>query len=422
MTLAAILAGMRWLSQRVGGGAKSDGTAQLESKPVVSVVLEKADVHRALEGEVTLLHTTTLENQATPSAQLAQPVQESQTPQTAQPVAKQKPHWRGRKTLLFVGGGCLGIIVMGSVVSLVLCSVVSLVLYGSGVVSGTPQKVDAYAAFSPDGSQIAFTSDADIFVMNADGSNLRQLTTDPVTSLSLIGNNYWDSDPAWSPDGQQIAFMTARNNTMWSYVDCDIYIMNADGSNPHLWFASNYAGIDYEPAWSPDGNWIAFGSGGKGSSRNIYVLPVGAGSGGGAVTHFDGANVAAPSWSPDAERLVFGKNDLGQELSEIYVVGVDGSGLTVLTTLNARSTDPAWSPDGRKILFQSNVSGLNNIYVMNPDGTGLTQLTKDAGDNYSPNWSPDGRRIIFSSTRLGDDQVFLFVMDADGSNVVQLTK
>ncbi len=320
-----------------------------------------------------------------------------------------------------VGGGCLG--------SIFLCVVVSLVVYGSGVLGGTPQKVDTFAAFSPDGSQIAFTSrrkgNEDIFVVNADGTHLRQLTSNPLAGLKLMGDDYSDYGPAWSPDGKQIAFATSRNNTMWSYVTYDIYIMNADGSNLHPWYASSphdNDDIDWEPAWSPDGKQIAFGSNRRGSC-NIHVFPAEPGSGGGAVTPFYGNNnVAHPSWSPDGKRIVFSQNAYDSQISEILVVGADGSGPDRLTNLSASSTAAEWSPDGQKIVFHSNPGGTANIFSMNPDGTGLAQLTRDAGHNIYPSWSPDSRRIIFSSTRLGDDQVLLFVMDANGSNVVQLTK
>ncbi len=328
-----------------------------------------------------------------------------------QPAVAAKPRRRARNGLLIVGGGCLG--------SVFLCLVAGLIAYWSGVLSGVPKKVDTRATFSPDGSQIAFTSrrkgNEDIFVMNADGTNLRQLTSNPLALLSPGINNFSDYAPAWSPDGKHIAFTTARNNTEITSVDWNIYIMNADGSNPHRFMSRAV-----EPAWSPDGKWIAYASAGRFS--DIYAAPAETGSGGLEVTQFGNAAVASPDWSPDGKRIVFAKADYGQDVSEICVVGADGSGLTQLTTLDAQSAEPAWSPDGQKIVFQSNPRGSTNIFVINSDGTGLAQLTNYEGDNTSPDWSPDGRRIVFSSSRQGVDQVLLFVMDADGSNVVQLTK
>ena len=96
---------------------------------------------------------------------------------------------------------------------------------------------DTCPAWSPDGSQIAFDSDRDgnyeIYVMNADGSNPHNLSNNPAN----------DEDPVWSPDGSQIAFDTKRGGNN------EIYVMNADGSNQHN-LSSNPAD-DRHPAWRP---------------------------------------------------------------------------------------------------------------------------------------------------------------------------
>jgi Tol biopolymer transport system component len=93
--------------------------------------------------------------------------------------------------------------------------------------------------WSPDGSRIAFysfldTSSVEIYVMNADGSNLTRLTN----------NHAWDSDPQWSPDGKYITFTSARDGTF------DIYVMNADGSKQTS-LTHNPERTDFQPSWSP---------------------------------------------------------------------------------------------------------------------------------------------------------------------------
>jgi Tol biopolymer transport system component len=122
---------------------------------------------------------------------------------------------------------------------------------GSGktnLTPSTPGTQDRHPAWSPDGSRIAFVSNRDgypdIFVMNSDGSNARNLTNN---------HTWWDTSPAWSPDGSKIAFVSDRAGTAR-----DIYVMNADGSDQR-----EIANLSYgceSPAWSPDGRHVSFDS------------------------------------------------------------------------------------------------------------------------------------------------------------------
>lgn len=115
-------------------------------------------------------------------------------------------------------------------------------------------------AFSPDGSRIAFVSDLngaqDLYIMNADGSDIVQVTDDP-------GYDLW---PAWSPDGGQLAFASNHNGNNGNY---DIYVVNLDGSNRER--LTDHKAPDYAPAWSPDGNRIAFDSNREGV-LSIYIM------------------------------------------------------------------------------------------------------------------------------------------------------
>jgi Tol biopolymer transport system component len=92
---------------------------------------------------------------------------------------------------------------------------------------------------------------------------------------------------------------------------------------------------------------------------------------------------------------------------------------TNLTNGSWNDRQAAWSPDGSQILFRSDRDGNHEIYVMDADGSNLIRLTNDAGTDGTPAWSPDGTQILFGSNRDGDYEIY--VMDADGSNVVQLT-
>ena len=98
----------------------------------------------------------------------------------------------------------------------------------------------------------------------------------------------------------------------------------------------------------------------------------------------------------------------------------DGSGKTNLTSSLTNSIyDPAWSPDGQKIAFLSYVNGNYEIYVMNADGSNVLRLTENNASDDSPAWSPDSKMIAFVSGRDGDSEIY--VMDADGGHVKRLT-
>ena len=132
---------------------------------------------------------------------------------------------------------------------------------------------------------------------------------------------------------------------------------------------------------------------------------------------------AHPDWSPVAERLAITRyvvRGSDAEPPKIWALSADGSNLVQLTDGPNPDFLPAWSPDGRRIAFTRELRGSAEIFVMNVDGSGVTQLTHDRSANDEhPAWSPDGTHIAYSSgTEAGQD---LFVMSADGSDQTRLT-
>lgn len=250
---------------------------------------------------------------------------------------------------------------------------------GTGVTQLTNNSAtDFDPAWSPDGTKIAFSSSRDgnsgrqIYVMNADGTGQTRLT------------NTFDTNPAWSPDGTKIVFTSYRDGQP----NAEIYAMNADGSGQTR--LTNNGLLDFDPAWSPDGAKIAFGRGVFGGTSVIYVMNAD-GSGQAQLSPTDGRLVNGPDWSPDGTKIAYGGGFGFGVTADIYVINADGSDRTNLTT-NPASDDahPAWSPDGMKIAFLSNWDdpGNGDIYVMNADGTGVTRLTNSPANDGYPDWQP----------------------------------
>lgn len=118
----------------------------------------------------------------------------------------------------------------------------------------------------------------------------------------------------------------------------------------------------------------------------------------------------APAWSPDGQTIAFVSNRDGN--MEIYAVSLDGSNLRRLTAHEADDWAPAWSPDGRRIAFWSErEGGVAEVYVMDADGSNVRRITSGAHGDWNLAWSPDGRRIAY--TRLGGGRRRLCVVDVE---------
>jgi TolB protein len=253
----------------------------------------------------------------------------------------------------------------------------------------------ATATFPGDNGAIAFSVPAaghdHIFVMDARGDHTRQLTHGQSSDLH----------PAFSADGQSIAFDHFVGNTA-----VGIYVVDAGGGSAR--HVPKTGGRDGAPAFSPNGKRIAFQSYRGGGGSQVWTRGVDGGHPR-QLTHAD-ADSYGPAYSPDGHWIAFVRS------AHLYLMHTDGSGARRLTA-GRYDSSPAFSSDGRRIAFTRN----GDVYVLRLERHRLHRLTRTAFDEGAPRFSPDGRRIVFSRAESlsgeGFDKRGIYVMRADGAHV-----
>ncbi|MBI2710458.1 MAG: S9 family peptidase [Actinobacteria bacterium] len=244
--------------------------------------------------------------------------------------------------------------------------------------------------------------------------------------------------PAVSPDGTQVAYPVTRTDLDANKYRTAIWVAATDGGSPPRQMTSGEHGDD-EPAWSPDGRWLAFTSSRKedkgGTRSTLHLLPVdGPGE---TVTLADrDESIADLRWSPDGARLAFTSRVRAERLAEddeaaqpprhitrlfsrldsvgwtidrpnqVFVVPVDGSSAAVqITTAERDHGDPDWRPDGLALVCSAQADGADltartDLFLVGLQEDGLCaagepeRLTPDEEVSYgAPAWSPDGSRI-----------------------------
>lgn len=234
---------------------------------------------------------------------------------------------------------------------------------------------DFYPSWSPSGDRIAFEGDTpgsyfDVYVMNADGSNLTRITS---------GNGIYNGHPVWSPDGRRLAFESWRDGNL------EIYLMNPDGTDRVR--LTHDGGFDSDPTWSPDGKRIAFRSNRNGHD-DIYVMNAD-GSNTVHVTDDDALDLA-PVWSPDGLSIAFNRPEGAGTAT--YLIRPDGSGLHRLNGVSG--VGPEWSPDGTSIVsavwgncpFAYYGPSCSHLEIVSIEGIRMSSFNVD--DAYQPAWQP----------------------------------
>jgi Tol biopolymer transport system component len=241
-----------------------------------------------------------------------------------------------------------------------------------------------------------------IYIINADGTNLRYLT---------IG-----IDPAISPDRQWVAF------TRWDPQSYGLFLIKTDGTGEHQLYSQRFMKA---PAWSPDGTRIAVTYQSANSlveqiQRNgkwkIAVVRVADGY----FSELPSHDLSySPTWSPDGQKIAYA-SDRGISLTwENATAAITRDPNTyALSTLGTNDRSPAWSPDGKRIAFQYKKNDRSEIYLMSSDGSGRTPLTNSGKSlrtsNVSPAWSVDGTQVAYLSNAGGPWDIW--VIGSDGSN------
>jgi len=245
--------------------------------------------------------------------------------------------------------------------------------------------------------RIVFTSnrlsDADVYLIKADGSGVERLTFNVAF------------DPSYSPGADKIVCATKRNDRAW------LLLLGPEGKEEPI------GGKDWDnwdPAFSHGGKRVAFVSSRHGG-WDIYSMNVD-GSDVKRLTSHPAEDWGA-SWSPDDQRIAFVSERDGH--ADIWVMDADGGNLVRLTFNRAQDVYPDWSPDGRQIAFGSDRDGNVEIYAIDVDGRNLRNLTNSPFDENYPSWSPDGKWLAFSRFTDNND---IFVMSLDGDQLFQLTK
>lgn len=250
----------------------------------------------------------------------------------------------------------------------------------------------------------------DIVTIEPDGSDPRQLTHVAVGQGAEL--------PAWDPDGDRL------------YFDSDlaggVHLFAVGGNGRGLTQLTHTDGSEYSARVSPDKKLLAFehetadfATGGiflarrhglgLGEFRQLTASPALATGG------FD----TGPDFSPDGSKIAFLRvltQDRPTAESAIFVIGLDGLGLSQVTPYSLNASSPRWSPDGSRLLFSSNADNHSdqlsaNVYTVRPDGTQLTQLTheRDNRHDFTPDWAPDGTKIVYAHTSAGEDHTELHV-------------
>lgn len=241
---------------------------------------------------------------------------------------------------------------------------------------------------------------------------------------TVFGPGKRASHAAPSPDGTRIAFVVYGrwDSTFWQSM---IYVADRDGSNAsRLTFLS---ARNERPVWSPDGRRIAFASRPAGAASDIWVMNADGSNPVNLTADQPDAGKDSPAWSPALSgggfRIAYSLSQDGT--GHLWTMRDDGSDKRQVTSGDVYDDEPAWSPDGLTLVFTRSATAIfGDLYLVSSSGGGgraLMPANPLALGQFSPSWSPDGRLIAFTSKHGGSEQPQVWTVWVDGTRLAQRT-
>ncbi|MEN9562746.1 MAG: Serine/threonine-protein kinase PrkC [Chloroflexota bacterium] len=280
------------------------------------------------------------------------------------------------------------------------------IVFTSIVVDFTPAPTDTPTPRPTltNGGRIVFTCTRgdynQLCIINRDGSDLNQLT-------DMAASNYY---PIFTPDGGSVLFASNRNGPF------DFFVLNF--LEKEVFQITNNVGNVIAPDFSPDGRTLAFAN--RVGDDPTAIWMVNADGLNPRLVYTGAGDIVSVTWSPDGERIAYAMNTGVPQEYEIFTMDANGRNhLKISQGLQGIGGSVDWSPDGKSLLIHAGPFGDKDIFKIDVATGNFAQLT-DGGNNAGASYSPNGEFIVFNSLR-NNDQADLYIMEADGSGMRQIT-